>query len=208
LPKQLVYDILEYNMVPNKKSTVNVTPPRRPELVLKLESAFIGIQHFTLLASWIDKKDCLYYNSRNLPYHFNLLYRASRDGIDTNIFHNKCNNKEATIVIAKVRGTNQIIGGYNPLEWDSSNSTKSTMDSFLFSFTNVKDINTARIGRVKNIERAIYCHNHLGPAFGPNSDLYYNNCKWYCSQSNYHSINLSFNNFSADDYEVFQVIRN
>jgi hypothetical protein len=73
--------------------------------------------------SWIDRKNGLY-NSKNIPYDFNLLYRANKDETDTNIFHNKCDNKGATIVIAKVKGKDQMIGRYNPLEWNSSDSHK------------------------------------------------------------------------------------
>ena len=72
---------------------------------------------FALISSWIDRKNDLHCDSKIIPYNFNLLYRASRDGIDTNEFHNKCDYKGATIVIVKV--ANRIIGGYNPIGWDS-----------------------------------------------------------------------------------------
>ncbi|EXX56619.1 hypothetical protein RirG_214530 [Rhizophagus irregularis DAOM 197198w] len=129
--------------------------------------------------------------------------------MDTKQFRNNCNNKGATIVITQVKGTNQIIGGYNPLVWDSSNSTKATTDSFIFSFADKKDINTAIIGRVKNTNSAIFCAGTLGPAFGPGADLYCTSGKqWKCSsQNHYYSINLPFRTFFAEDYEVFQVIK-
>jgi hypothetical protein len=205
LPKQLVYEITEYNMVPDKKSTVNIQSPRKPQF----DSAIVEFQHFAIFASWVDKKDKSYYNSKNIPYYFNLLYRASRDGIHTNEFHNKCDDKEATIVISKVKGSKQIIGGYNPLVWDSSDSLKATNNSFMFSISDKKDIKTAIIGRVKNANNAIFCSSVNGPAFGPGWDLYYNNIekKWHCDQSYYNSINLPFQTFVADDYEVFQVIK-
>lgn len=44
--------------------------------------------------------------------------------------HERCDNKEATKVISK-----QIVGGCNPLQWDTCNSYKSTKDSFILSFT-------------------------------------------------------------------------
>ncbi|POG54479.1 hypothetical protein GLOIN_2v1739923 [Rhizophagus irregularis DAOM 181602=DAOM 197198] len=77
--------------------------------------------------------------------------------MDTKQFRNNCNNKGATIVITQVKGTNQIIA---------------TTDSFIFSFADKKDINTAIIGRVKNTNSAIFCAGTLGPAFGPGADLY------------------------------------
>ncbi|CAB4444569.1 unnamed protein product [Rhizophagus irregularis] len=214
LPKQLVYEITEYNMVPDKKSNINIQTPRKQKLSLKFGSSLIDSNHFAIFTSWIDEKDNLYYNFENIPYNFNLLYRASRDGMDTSKqFRNNCNNKGATIVITQVKGTNQIIGGYNPLVWDSthsSNSTKVTTDSFIFSFADKKDINTAIIGRVKNTNSAIFCAGTLGPAFGPGADLYCTSGKqsWECSsQNHYYSINLPFRTFFAEDYEVFQVVK-
>ncbi|CAB4444571.1 unnamed protein product [Rhizophagus irregularis] len=98
-----------------KTLTTSIQPPRKPKL---LGSSLIEFHHFVLFVSWIDKKD-------NLNYNFKLLYRAtSRDGTHVSNFHNKCDNRGATIVIAKVKGTNQIIGGYNPLVWDSNNSIR------------------------------------------------------------------------------------
>ncbi|RGB35301.1 BTB/POZ domain-containing protein [Rhizophagus diaphanus] len=213
LPKLLVYEITEYNMVPDKKSTINIQTPRKKKLSLKFGSSLIDSNHFAIFASWIDKKDSLYYNFKNIPYNFDLLYRASRDGKDINQFHNKCDNKGATIVITQVEGTNQIIGGYNPLAWDSSNSSKTTTNSFIFSLADKNDVSTATIGRVKNPDGAICCYSDSGPAFGSNwdCDLCYTKYdkKWICSADPfcYHSINLAFTYFIADDYEVFQVIK-
>ncbi|RIA99466.1 hypothetical protein C1645_811502 [Glomus cerebriforme] len=208
LPKQLVYEILEFIMVPDMKSTVVIQPPRKPSL--NFDSVIAEFRHFVLFASWIDKKDNLKYNSRNNPYNFNLLYRASRDGMDANVFHNKCDNKGATIVIIKFKGTDQIVGGYNPLEWDSSGLYKNANDSFIFSITNIKDTSTAVIGRVKRATSAIYCYNNHGPAFGYGHDLYYNNRnrEWYCNSNySYYPINLP-ERFYADDYEAFKLSKN
>ena len=47
----------------------------------------------------------------NIPYSFNLLYRASRDGNTVAAFHEKCDNKGPTIVIAKITNSEQIVGG-------------------------------------------------------------------------------------------------
>ncbi|CAI2185980.1 20427_t:CDS:2, partial [Funneliformis geosporum] len=68
------------------------------------------------------------------PYKFNLLYRASRDGDTPAAFHQKCDNKGANVVIIKINGTEQIVGGYNPFGWEGNNQWKSTDKSFIFSF--------------------------------------------------------------------------
>ncbi|GBC02012.1 hypothetical protein RclHR1_04410005 [Rhizophagus clarus] len=198
LPKQLINEISEFNKFPDKILT-DIQPLRKPKYLLSLDSVIVEFQHFAMFASWIDKDDDTYYSLENIPYRFNLLYRASRDGIDSKEFHNKCDNKGSTVVIAKVKGTNQIIGGYNPLVWDSSSSTKSTTDSYIFSLTDKNNISTAIIGRVIDANNAIYCAYSLGPAFGPGSDLYYYYTTWNCLQS--------YSSFIADDYEVFQVLK-
>ncbi|PKC63685.1 hypothetical protein RhiirA1_463432 [Rhizophagus irregularis] len=64
---------------------------------------------FCCFASWIDKKENLHYNNvRNIPYNFNLLYRASRDSNTPAEFHAKCDNKGATIVVVKIKISEQM----------------------------------------------------------------------------------------------------
>ncbi|CAI2188981.1 12259_t:CDS:2, partial [Funneliformis geosporum] len=53
-------------------------------------------------------------DNKTPPYSFNLLYRASRDGNTIAAFHQTCDNKGANIVVIKIKGTEQIVGGYNP----------------------------------------------------------------------------------------------
>jgi hypothetical protein len=93
---------------------------------------------------------------KNIPYNFKFLYRSSRDGISTNSFHRHCNNKGATIWIAKIKNSTQLIGGYNPLDW-SGKGWKTTADSFLFNFTDGKNISTAKVSYVKRSDLAVYC---------------------------------------------------
>src|SRR6266542_5298008 len=198
-------------MAPNNKPNINIQTPRYPC------STIIKFQHLNIFANWIEKKEILDYNKvGNISYKFELLYRASKDGNTITAFHNKCNNKGATIVIAKVAHSEQIFGGYNPLEWDSSNSWKSTNDSFIFSFTNRTNLQSAKVGysNGNNNECSIYCGSDYGPAFGGGHDLYYNyNGTWYNNSntnytySSYPNIYIP-QNFVAEDYEVFQVIKN
>ncbi|RGB38441.1 hypothetical protein C1646_692237 [Rhizophagus diaphanus] len=76
-------------MAPSKKSSLNIQPPRKSKNVY--DSVIIGAQIFAIFSSWIEKKDA-YYNENNIPYNFNLLYRASRDGNTPAAFHAKCDN--------------------------------------------------------------------------------------------------------------------
>src|SRR5947207_2063896 len=126
-------------------------------------------KHLPLFASWIDKKDSLHYNKKNIPYDFKLLYRSSRDGIDTVSFHRNCDNKGATIYVAKIKDSAQLIGGYNPLYWSSRDrwgEWKATSDSFLFNFTNENNVSTAKLGYVNNQGNSVFCHSNYGPTIG------------------------------------------
>src|SRR5438034_7937679 len=123
-PNDLVNNIFAYHMVPNNRLNINMQLTRCPY------STTIKSQHLNIFANWIEKKKISNYNKiEHIPYKFKLLYCASKDGNTVKAFHEKCDNKGATIVIAKVTNSEYIIGGYNPLEWDSSGSWKSTNNS-------------------------------------------------------------------------------
>src|SRR5688572_28530256 len=122
------------------KPKANAAPSRKTNLKFKLASNLIQPDSIPLFSSWIDRKDSSHYNKKDIPYDFNLLYRSSRDGFNANSFHRNCDNKGATIWVAKIQGSTQLIGGYNPLDWNGSCGWKRTADSFLFNFTDKKSI--------------------------------------------------------------------
>ncbi|RIA84558.1 hypothetical protein C1645_832083, partial [Glomus cerebriforme] len=99
--------------------------------------------HIPLFSAWIDKKDSSYYNKRNIPYEFKLLYRSSQDGFNAASFHRNC---------------------YNPLDWSGSHGYKNTADSFLFNLTDGNNISTARLGYVIKASHAVFCCNNQGPS--------------------------------------------
>jgi hypothetical protein len=55
----------------------------------------------------IKKKIYIIIDGKNIPYNFNLLYRASGDGDTAAAFHTKCDNKGAPIVIVKIKDSEQ-----------------------------------------------------------------------------------------------------
>src|SRR3989337_2825873 len=83
-----------------------------------------------------------------------------------NHFIRNCDNKGATIWVAKIKDLAQLIGGYNPLDWNGNRVWKNTTDSFLFNFTDGKEISTAKLGYVTNANHAIFCYNDYGPYMG------------------------------------------
>ncbi|GES99164.1 BTB/POZ protein [Rhizophagus clarus] len=180
LPQDLIHDFLEFHIVPNMKPKDNLPPSRKPNLKYQLDSTLIESNHIPIFSSWIDKKDSSHYNKKYIPYDFKLLYRSSRDGNDTDSFHRNCDNKGATIWIAKIKNSEQLIGGYNPLDWDVSYTWKTTADSFLFNFTNGNNILTAKMSYVNSTNLAVFCGSGYGPTMGIPT------------------------NFEVEDYEVFQ----
>jgi len=51
-------------------------------------------------------------------------------------FHNICDKQSRTVTIVKIKGSSEILGGYNPIEWKSDYTWGVTKDSFIFSFKN------------------------------------------------------------------------
>ncbi|RGB27280.1 hypothetical protein C1646_799183 [Rhizophagus diaphanus] len=145
-----------------------------------------------------------------LPYRFELLIRGSRDGFTPKIFHELCDEKYNTITFIKIKGTVEIIGGYNPLIWSSSESWGETKHSFIFSFKE-KDIKSAIISNIKDTDFALNYGSERGPCFGydiimesDDESENYNNI--FCQQNNYEKdIRVINDNSSIEDYEVFRI---
>ncbi|GBC11616.2 BTB/POZ protein [Rhizophagus irregularis DAOM 181602=DAOM 197198] len=118
-----------------------------------------------------------------------------------------------------VKGNEEILGGYNPLKWESTNSYGKTEDSFIFSFKN-RNIKDAILSNVIDATRALDYSTLCGPQFGPdltvNSSSFFNinecaNFNFsviYCKRNYYEKrIRDNENDFSIEDYEVFKIIR-
>ncbi|EXX50328.1 uncharacterized protein OCT59_021008 [Rhizophagus irregularis] len=206
LPKELYIDLL--------KTFLNLHPNSRPSGKSKLrnyiDSEIITIQHFELISKWTDKLDIT--DKLSSSYEFKLMLRGSRDGFSVSKFHEICDNQPRTITIIKVKGSDKILGGYNPIEWKSAGGYSNAKDSFLFSFKNNDCIENHILSRVKNENNAIWSGHNYGPYFG-SSDLvlygndYYNGS--YCKKSDYEKpIKETGEVFAVEEYEVFQIIKN
>ena len=95
-----------------------------------------------------------------------LIYRASQDGFEASQFHDKCDDKQNTLIIIKSTNGN-IFGGYTEQSW-SGNDFKVDLNAFLFSLIN-KDNKPLKMKCIKP-DLAIRCSNYIGPNFG-NYDL-------------------------------------
>ncbi|RIB12034.1 hypothetical protein C2G38_2259319 [Gigaspora rosea] len=219
--KDLWNDIIKRLISPNRQILSEVLLPRLaltsilPTSATKPFSKVINEIHAAEIASWIDNKSVIYSKTNN-PYEFKLLLRGSRDGFTKDSFWNICNKQANVIVVMKVKGTDEILGGYNPIGWEKPSSdmiVKYCNNSFIFSLKN-SIIRTSILCNAKEPEYAIECNREYGPIFGhkPCSLVmrdYFNEdemCCWYY-QSEYEQ-GLMYNEasfFSVDEYEIFQI---
>ncbi|RHZ65610.1 hypothetical protein Glove_313g45 [Diversispora epigaea] len=162
LEPKLFLDINSKIMIPDMPISSIILPPRNilntklpiRNTPIPLSSSIITNEHALEISSWIDKKETPYIE--NNPYEFQLLVRGSRDGFDVKTIYNICDKVANTVIILKVKGTGEILGGYNPLEWENNNNQyKNTQDSFIFSLktANLKNSILSRV--VRDFDRAI-----------------------------------------------------
>ncbi|RIA78916.1 hypothetical protein C1645_842068 [Glomus cerebriforme] len=110
---------------PNRRPVDESNPHITKNIELRtVDSKIITYQHAELISKWIDRLDIT--TKLTSPCKFNLIFRGSRDGLTRNKFHETCNDK--------VKDSNEILGGYNPIAWKTGGGYDSTKDSFIFSF--------------------------------------------------------------------------
>ncbi|PKC09951.1 hypothetical protein RhiirA5_414976 [Rhizophagus irregularis] len=198
IPEELYEDTIKYFLDKNSKN---------------LDSIIITTQHAELISKWINRLEIT--DELKNSYEFKLILRGSRDGFTAKLFHEICDNQSHTVTIFKVKDTNEILGGYNPIEWKNDygifRDYGTTKDSFIFSFMNKESIKDHIISRVKDEYYAIcYCHNY-GPSFGDKDLTIYGghegvasfrNKKSYCQENSYEKqIRKMEDDFSVEEYE-------
>ena len=140
LKHQLYEDLVNSHMDPYCKPNENILFPRNVKMDGIIDSKIVNLNIVSTISRWIDKMDInskfSHYRELYFPYKFKLLLRGSRDGFTPKKFHELCDNKSFTVTFIKIKGTEEIIGGYNPITWKSSNNGEwgKTKDSFIFSF--------------------------------------------------------------------------
>ena len=91
---------------------------------------------------------------------FKLLYRATRDGDDCSIFHQRCDNNRQILVLYKTtKGI--ILGGYTEVGYQG-NDRNNVIDNKAFFFS----CDRKKVYKVKQNKTAIYDNNSYGPTFG------------------------------------------
>ena len=110
----------------------------------------------------------------------NLLYRASRDGFTTKVFHDNCDYRENTVTIIK-SNFNHVFGGFTSAKWDLNRLFIKDSNAFLFSlrrngslsnqkFKVTKPDFALRGAQFENRNYSLY-----GPTFGGGFDVYVRN---------------------------------
>ncbi|GES93622.1 hypothetical protein GLOIN_2v1868421 [Rhizophagus clarus] len=193
LVNQQLYDnLLNFYLEPDSVSSHNIQRPRNimiNEIIDEVIDSLIVDSGIVLTISrWIDKVDINDNNFKEsyLPYKLELLLRGSRDGFTPKKFHELCDNKPNTVIFIKIKGAEEIVGGYNPLKWNSSNTW----------------------------DYALSNHYSCGPKFGHDIVIYNASNETsdydvvYCEKHFYEKqIRDSDDKFIIEDYEVFLIIK-
>ncbi|PKK66011.1 hypothetical protein RhiirC2_785349 [Rhizophagus irregularis] len=209
LPLELEQTITDFQNDPENFENFSLLPPRKP--IISIDSALIKPQQASKIPDWIEVQTNSPNNSTRVRYEFKLLLRGSRDGFTPKVFHEKCDYKGPNVVVLKIRGSGQIIGGYNPIGWRSLKTKRwqYTKDSFLFSFGNRGNVDEAKLSRVTPGNEAIYDDPSFGPCFGKTDlDMRRQFNEENCSAKSrcYRHAITNTPKFAVDDYEVFQVL--
>lgn len=103
-----------------------------------------------------------------------LLYRGTRDGMTSKIFHDKCDNQGKTITLYR-NDKGHIFGGYASIPWSTeAGNWVNAPDSFIFTLTNIYNYNPSKlISKKENaVNKEVYHNINYGPTFGNDVGLY------------------------------------
>ncbi|CAB4436733.1 unnamed protein product [Rhizophagus irregularis] len=156
LKRQLYEELLESYLNPSSEPNDNILLPRSRNIDGIIDSKIVNLNIVSLISRWIDKIDTkskyAYARELYLPYEFKLLLRGSRDGFTPKKFHELCDDKLYTVTFDKIKETEEIIGGYNPL---NKNNFKNPILSHVIA-TNY----------------ALYHGSRVGPTFGRDINIH------------------------------------
>jgi len=150
-----------------------------------------------------------------------LIYRGTRDGMTSNIFHNKCDNKGESITLIKNEKGN-IFGGYASIPWTNANgSYYSAPESFIFTLSNIYNTEPTKFPST-NDQNEVYHYSGYGPIFGGGCDLavngdILNSGGWSCFPHTYQDVlgkgksifsgdsnNISFKVMEIEVFKLFK----
>ena len=144
-----------------------------------LESNWSEIKKFKTLENLIDSK-ILKESKREKEFlskiyewtnckNMELIYRASRDGMTSANFHQKCDNKNPTVVLYQ-NTKDSIFGGYTSLAWSSDGNYHPDPSAFIFTLKNIHNSQPTKFN-VKSNSEGVRHHSSFGPSFGDGCDI-------------------------------------
>ena len=151
--------------------------------------------------------------------HFELLYRASWDGMTAADFHRKCDGQGETVTI--VKSTNGcIFGGYASVPWGKDGKGHKAPNSFLFTLKNLHGLPPQCFPLKNRLDKnAVFHYSNCGVAFGKGADLiiytpFNTNTQSHTDFVTYQdttgkglSVLSGERNFVVSEVEVFKVMR-
>ncbi|RGB28187.1 hypothetical protein C1646_819282 [Rhizophagus diaphanus] len=195
--------ILEHYSFSNSNFITKVNSANSDPMI---DSKIINPEHASLLVDFIKK---IKEDAFSTSYDFNLLIRGTdngNNGFKESTFYESCEEKGPTITFARVKNTNEILGGFNTLKWKSYGTTICGKENFIFSLdkNDLKSLIVSKVNDVNKTRRNDV--NKFIPDFG---DLYFliGTKEGYYNKKSYEKlIRGSGGRFEIDEYEVFQVI--
>ncbi|CAB4427810.1 unnamed protein product [Rhizophagus irregularis] len=205
LYKELLKDFLNNNSSPIKNSLRSKNKDDK-EIHMNINSKIISLPYIEIVTKWINRLKITDRLTNSYKYKL-LFYGSCNDGFIINKLHDICNNQSHTITFIKMKDSDEIFGGYNPIKWKFDNSFSITKDSFIFSFKN----NNFILSRVMDERCAINNSPYYGLSFG-NGDL----CLYQtlhelridCKKTNYEKqIRENNSKYIVKEFEVFQIMQ-
>jgi hypothetical protein len=101
-----------------------------------------------------------------------LIYRGTRDGMNPNSFHQKCDNQGPTVTVVRTTA-GYIFGGYADKPWTSDADWTASDKAFLFGLKCYAGQEEPVKMNLKGCQNsyALYHHASFGPTFGSGNDL-------------------------------------
>ncbi|PKY54894.1 hypothetical protein RhiirA4_548453 [Rhizophagus irregularis] len=202
-PFKSIFDIDFYVQILEYYSSNEESHSKFGNNLMNINSNIINSDHAFLLGNFIK---IAVQHDRDVTFDFELLIRGSRDGFDLQTFHDHCNEKGPTITVVSVKNTDEILGGYNPLNFGSTGTYCLCENSFLFSLDKNKLTNFI-FSKVIDKLHAVYDYGIGFGAYRSDLRLLENNTNvGQCYKNSYEKlIRRRAGKFEIDDYEVFLV---
>ena len=98
-----------------------------------------------------------------------LLYRGTRDGTSSKIFHDKCDNQGPTITLYR-NDKGYIFGGYSSISWENKGDYKKDKNCFIFTLYNIHNTEPCKFP-IKSENEGVFHRIDRGPTFGSCCDI-------------------------------------